>query len=164
MAAIPIKPAGRWREYDSFEAAVAGAENDPRQARARSDSKTVQELQILGGLWRNDHAVIRFSNSTALRVVVASTDVEWSIQATEAASGPVQSTPAMELDWGSAVGVVSFDPNAILDAVTGARVLKLFVSEAGLHLYSRGNPTLTFHPVTRVDTGSPFLFMFLEDD
>jgi len=165
MTSIPVRPYPFERTYDSFEAAIAGAERHPLQPKARSDTRWLLGASIAEAFWTDAEFVLGFSNGRWLHVFLHRSRVRWGVTETEPRLGdPVQriGSPPVVLDWGGDLGEVPEDRSSLAAARRGAEFTRLWFIDS-LLVYTRGMPILWFSPIQRTDGGGDMLFVCEED-
>ena len=156
---IPVELTDDNPGYDSFEAAVAAAKNDPLQPKARRDAAAFSG-RIFVDAWGDAHQwVLEFSGGLWLRVYIEGTRVAWAVEHARpqgAAAAPVV------LEWPS--GHTSrADPASLAVDRRGAAFWQFWVNDMGFHVYLRQRLILCFSPARRRDTGEMILHVW-EDD
>lgn len=166
MRVIPVDVYPIGREYDTFEAAIAGANGNPLQPKARADSARLAGTTVVDACWTDTDFVIRFSNGQFLHIYVRSGamhcgSVEWQVRETppvmdEKEIQRVGAEPVIHR-WRPSVGDYVQDCSALAAKRRGAPFQQLFVNELGLLVYCRGQMIWWFGAVRRTDLDQPVL-------
>ena len=160
---IPVEFAFEIKGYDTAGAAIAAAQNNPSQPRARQDAAAFAGRTFLDA-WGDDREwVLEFSGDLWLRVSVDDdgTRVAWAVERVEPVKRAAEGR-ATVLEWPG--GTTSrADPAKLAADRRGAAFWQFWVNDMGFHVYLRRKLILCFSPARRRDMGEMVLWVW-EDD
>jgi len=169
MRIIPVESCPQKKAYESFEAAIEGAQNNPLQPRARADSERLIGATVVDAYWTDRQFVVRFSNEQFLHIWACPEELKWEVTKfapviPERDVRRIGDEPVVHR-WrpGPALGDHVQDCSALVAKRRGAEFQQLFVNQFGLWVYLRGHLVWHFGAIRRTDLDQPILAV-CEDD
>jgi hypothetical protein len=163
MRVIPVDVYPLKRAYDSFAAAIIGAERHPFQPKARADTAKLAGAVVVDACWTDTDFIVRFSNGLYLQVFAEREQIRWEV--TDAPPNLSEfdvervGASVVTCRWRTGVGDSTMDRSALVAKRRRSQFERLFVNEGGLLMYCRAQPIWWFHVIRRTDLDQPFLFV-----
>lgn len=127
--------------YDSLQKAVAGAETEYGQDRAKADTARIGKTIIAGGVFGDSSCLIAFANGWNLTVEAINFQVEWKLQ--NGTSIDVEAATRKKLLFGSGNTEI-FDPNEMLAEIIGSEFIQIAITGRNVLVYTRANEIFWF--------------------
>ena len=165
MDPIPVEPFPFLKTYDSFRAAIDGANRHPLQQQAVSDTERLAGSSLANAWWSDSEFLLVFSSGQNLLVYLQSPEVQWKLYDSKPSvtlPHTIGATP-QTLRWPRDVGDHLMDCSELIEKRVGGEFTHLFVNEMGLWVYMRSHLILGFSAIRRTDTGQCILHVW-EDD
>jgi hypothetical protein len=145
--------------YGSFAESVEGAEAQPEQALAKSDSALIGEARLQSGQFGTSSCLLSFSNGLNLVAQAHDFQVHWKVS--EAEPSPISAVAPRRLLFKSGL-VAAFDPSSMLDEITSSEFVMLAVTGRDLLVYTRGNEIFWLSAYREKASANDLLYAFFE--
>ena len=150
--------------YYTPEEAIRRAKGHPLQGLARDHTKRLAGAEIADAWWTDTDFVIRFSGERYLHISVSKegTGVTWQLVDVSPPLDPSVmeriGSPPIVVRWPSSKES-TLDRTALAAKRRGCQFQKVWVNETGLLVYCQGHHPWGFHPIRRMDTNQPILYV-----